>query len=253
MDAGFDARLREGGGTFDDRDATLLRAVDEAGSLNAAATDLGRSYARAHERLTDLEAAFGPLVERQRGGAGGGGSRLTPNGHRLLARFDRLRATLAGTTTVEETVLAGRVVDRDGELATVETPAGTLRALAPDVDAVQVAVRADAVTLHAPDDAPPAGGTSARNRFAGRVAQVDRGASVALVTVALDAPDPSDESVASDDTTPTPPADRTEDDGPTLAALVTTDSVDRLGLATGTPVVATLKATATRATPAPDV
>ncbi|MWG34257.1 TOBE domain-containing protein [Halomarina oriensis] len=240
MDAGFDARLREGGATFDERDATLLRTVDAEGSLNAAATALGRSYARAHERLTDLETAFGPLVERQRGGAGGGGSRLTPNGHRLLARFDRLRTTLSGTTTVEETVLSGRIVDRDGELATVETPAGTLRALAPEAEAVQVAVRADAVTLHAPDDAPPSRGTSARNRFSGTVVRVDRGASVALVTVELDGERRDDDANA-------------DEDDPTLAALVTVDSVERLGLASGTPVVATLKATATRATPAPDL
>lgn len=245
MDVGFEARLREGGATFDDRDATLLRTVDEEGSLNAAATELGRSYARAHERLGDLETAFGPLVERQRGGAGGGGSRLTENGRHLLARFDRLRTALSGTTAVEETVLSGRVVARDGELATVETPAGSLRALAGDAERVQVVVRADAVTLHAPADAPPAGGTSARNRFSGRVARVDRGEAVALVTVAL-----------ADDTAPddAPPADAdTDDDVPTLTALVTVDSVERLALTEGTPVVATLKATATRATPAPEV
>jgi len=246
MDVGFEARLREGGATFDDRDATLLRTVDEEGSLNAAATELGRSYARAHERLGDLETAFGPLVERQRGGAGGGGSRLTENGRHLLARFDRLRTALSGTTAVAETVLSGRVVARDGELATVETPAGSLRALAGDAERVQVVVRADAVTLHAPADAPPAGGTSARNRFSGRVARVDRGEAVALVTVAL-----ADDTAASGDALV---ADADADgDGPTLAALVTVDSVERLALAEGSPVVATLKATATRATPAPDV
>ncbi|MFD1513756.1 TOBE domain-containing protein [Halomarina rubra] len=240
MDPGFEARLREGGETFEERDATLLRAVDEAGSLNAAANGLGRSYARSHERIDDLETAFGPLVERQRGGAGGGGSRLTANARRLLARFDRLRAALTGTAAVEETVLEGRVVAREGELTTVETVAGSVRALAPDVDRVQVVVRADSVTLHDPAEAPPAGGTSARNRFDGRVARIDRGEAVALVTVAVgegDAPG-DDASVA---------------DSPTLAALVTIDSVERLALAPDRPVVATLKATATRATPAPDV
>jgi molybdate transport system regulatory protein len=247
MDPGFDARLREGGETFDERDARLLRTVDETGSLNAAASELGRSYARAHERLTALEGAFGPLVERQRGGAGGGGSDLTEGARGLLARFERLRAALSGTATVEETVLDGRVVARDGELATVETAAGRVRALAPDADRVQVGVGADGVTLHAPDDAPSAGGTSARNRFEGRVVAVDRGEAVALVTVAvgdtaaLDGDGPDGERAD--------PVGRP--DGPTLAALVTVESVDRLSLAPGRPVVATLKATATRATPAP--
>ncbi|MFC5971904.1 TOBE domain-containing protein [Halomarina salina] len=248
MDPGFDARLREAGTTFDERDATLLRAVDEQGSLNAAASALGRSYARAHERLDDLEAAFGPLVERQRGGAGGGGSHLTENARDLLARFDRLQSALSGTAAVEETILTGRVVDRDGELATVETAAGRMRALAPETDRVQVTIRADSVTLHAPDDAPAAGGTSARNRFEARVTGVDRGEAVALVTVSVEAETDSGdvESEASDDT------DGDAEQEPTLAALVTVDSVDRLGLEPGSRVVATLKATATRATPAPE-
>ena len=261
MDPGFDARLREAGTTFGDRDATLLRAVDDQGSLNAAASSLGRSYARAHERLDGLEDAFGPLVERQRGGAGGGGSHLTENARDLLARYDRLRTALSGTAAVEETVLTGRVVDRDGELATVETPAGRLRALAPEADRVQVTVRADSVTLHAPDDAPSAGGTSARNRFEARVTGVDRGEAVALVTVAVD---DQEEGEANEDDAGTVRGDGDEgSDGradadvdgearPTLAALVTLDSVDRLSLEPGSRVVATLKATATRATPAPE-
>jgi len=228
MDAGFDAHLRADGVTFDADDAALLEAVAEAGSLNRAAGSLGRSYSRAHARLTDLEAAFGPLVERQRGGPSGGGSELTDRAADLLARFERLRAEFTGTAEAEETVLAGRVVDRDGELATVETPAGRVRALAGATDegaAVQVTVRADAVTLHASADAPPASATSARNRFEGTVAAVDRGESVARVLVDVGAANP-------------------------LAALVTATSVEKLDLEGGAPVVASFKATATRATAA---
>ncbi|PSQ00647.1 molybdenum-binding protein [Halobacteriales archaeon QS_5_70_17] len=231
MDPGFDARLREDGVTFGADDAALLRAIDETGSLNAAAADLGRSYARSHERLVDLEAAFGDLVERRRGGAGGGGSRLTGEAAALLARFDRLTSAFSGTAAVEETVLDGEVIDREGELAVVETPAGRVRALAPedeDAGAVQVTLRADAVTLHPPDEAPPGEGTSARNRFSGTIAEVDRGTAVARVAV-----DVGSETL--------------------LAALLTVDSVDRLSLAAETRVVATTKATATRATPAPDL
>lgn len=225
-DAGFEAKLRSGDVAFDASDAALLRAVDEAGSLNAAAADLGRSYARSHERLTDLESAFGPLVERRRGGAGGGGSELTANAETLLARFDRLQTAFSGTAEAEETVLRGEVIDRDGELATIETDAGRVRALAPadaDGEEVAVALRADAVTLHDPAEAPPAGGTSARNRFAGEVARVDRGEAVARVVVDVGAGQ--------------------------LVALVTVDSVEKLGLTPGRAVVATCKATATRATP----
>jgi molybdate transport system regulatory protein len=251
MDAGFEAHLRAGEVEFDASDAALLRAVDEEGSLNRAADALGRSYSRAHQRLTALEDALGPLVARQRGGSGGGGSRLTDEARDLLARFERLRAEFTGTAEVEETVLAGEVLARDGELATVETPAGRVRALAPPVESgtddpaadesapresetgespdtdpetVQVAVRADAVTLHAPDDAPAATATSARNRFSGTVAAIDAGEAVARLLVDVDAET-------------------------TLAALVTMSSVEKLNLTEGSAVVASFKATATRASP----
>lgn len=225
MDAGFDAHLAADGVTFDAADAALLRAVDEHGSLNRAADALGRSYSRAHERLTALEAAFGPLVTRRRGGSGGGGSELTEAARDLLARFERLRAEFTGIAETRETVLDGTVVERAGELATVETAAGAVRALVPEgAESVSLAVREDAVTLHAPDDAPAAAATSARNRFEGTVVGVDRGQQVARVAVDVSAEEP-------------------------LSALVTVASVSKLGLGPGRPVVASFKATATRGTP----
>jgi len=71
------AALIEGDAEFDGRDAALLRAVHEAGSVAGAASELGRSRARALLRIEALEGAFGTLVERRAGGSGGGGSRLT--------------------------------------------------------------------------------------------------------------------------------------------------------------------------------
>jgi len=225
MDAGFEAHLRVGEVTVDGRDAALLEAIDAHDSLNAAADALGRSYSRAHERLTVLESAAGPLVARQRGGQGGGGSDLTPAARDLLARFARLQAALEETARTDDVVLQGTVVDRDGELVTVETPAGPVRALQfEDGDRVQVSFRADAVTLHALEAAPPADGSSARNRFRGTVAAVEEAAAVATVTVAV---------------------------SPTVRfpVRVTRRSLDRLELAPGVDVVATVKATATRASP----
>ena len=220
----FETQLAEGDTTFDARDEALLRAVREAGSLNAAAADLGRSYAHAHRRLGDLEAAFGPLVERTRGGTEGGGSELTANARGLLAQFERLRAEFTGLTSAAENVLAGEVVERDGELALVSTDAGEIHALVlADRDAVQVTVRADAVTLHAPTDAPDGSATSARNRLSGEVVGVSGGETVGRVAVDVGPDEP-------------------------LVALVTLTSVERLGLEPGTEVVASFKATATRAT-----
>jgi molybdate transport system regulatory protein len=235
MDAGFEAHLRADGVEFDAADAELLRTIDSEGSLNRAADALGRSYSRAHQRLTELEEAVGPLVARQRGGSGGGGSELTDEARGLLARFQRLRAEFTGTAEVEETVLPGRVVAREGELATVETDAGRVRALASETasaangdaeaaEEVQVAVRADTVTLHDPADAPAEVATSARNRFEGRVTAVAEAEAVARVTVDVGAAE-------------------------SLVAIVTTSSVEKLDMEAGTPVVASFKATATRASP----
>jgi molybdate transport system regulatory protein len=229
MDVDCRASLRAGAVTVDGADAELLRAVDEAGSLNAAAEELGRSYSRAHKRLTELEAELGPLVERERGGAGGGGSALTAGARDLLARFGRVRAVLDGAASADEVVLAGEVTETEGELVTVETAPGVVRALAAtDALAVgeraEVTLTADAVTLHDPAESPTAGETSARNRLRGAVEGIERQNAVATVTVAV---------------------------GPaqSLSVLVTTESVERLGLESGSDVVATFKATAARATP----
>ena len=225
MDADVTPRLHAEGVAFDAEDAALLRSVAEEGSLHAAASALDRSYSRAHKRVAAIEEAFGPLVERRRGGPEGGGSELTPTAEELLARFERLRAVATGSVETEKTVVPGTVVDRTGELGTVETAAGHLRALVPpDADRVAVSVRADAVTLHAPGESPAPDDTSARNRLEGTVARVDVGEAVATVTVEVGG-----------DTS--------------LAALVTVDSAGRLGLEPGVPVVATFKATATRAIP----
>lgn len=225
MDDAFSAAVVADDTRFDDRDAALLYAVAENGSLHAATDVLGRSYARAHGRIDELEAAFGPVLTRQRGGPDGGGSRLTDDGRQLLARFDRLRAAVGGTAAAAETVLDGTIETREGELVTVATDAGVLRALAAadDLpDAVQVAVRADAVTLQLPEKTPDDDATSARNRLPGIVDAIDRGETVATVGVDVGGTRP-------------------------LLALVTTASVDRLDLAVGVDVVASWKATAMRA------
>jgi molybdate transport system regulatory protein len=225
----FDARIGQGDVTLTARDVALLRAIEAHGSINAAATALGRSYSRSQQRIVELEAAFGDLVVRTRGGSGGGGSQLTDRADDLLSRYERLRAEFSGVAETDETVLAGRIVDRDGELATVETAAGTVRALVPNGDAgadadVRLTLRADAVTLQNPSRSPDPDRTSARNRLEGTVLGVDAGESVTIVTVDVGG-------------------------GVELSALVTTASVEKLNLHRGTPVVASFKATATRGVP----
>lgn len=223
--AGFEAQLEKSGVDFTARDAQLLEAIDEHASLNGAAEALSRSYSRSQRRVVELEEAFGPLVERRRGGSGGGGSTLTETARALLNEFDRLRVEFTGVADTEETVLEGQVIESEGGLATVETAAGPIRALVPATTRnVRVSIRADAVTLHAPESVPETE-TSARNRFRGKVVSVETNG--ALARVALD--------VGADSH---------------LAALVTQASIATLDLAPGNAVDASLKATATRAFPA---
>lgn len=232
MDATADAQLRADGVSFTAADAELLRAIAAEGSVSGASDTLGRSRARALSRIETLEDAFEPLVDRERGGATGGGSTLTPVARDLIARFERLRATLAGTASAEECVLSGTVTDWNDQLCVVQTGSGEVRArvvdrptqsLAEEVR-VQVSVRSDTVTLQKPTDAPPGDGTSARNRFEGTVEDVDREGAIGRVRV-----------------------DIGQDNR--LVALLTDESLERLALDSGDTVVASFKATATRAIP----
>ena len=217
------AALVEGDVEFDAQDASLLRAVARTGSVARASSELGRSRARVLSRIETLEAAFGDLVERQRGGVGGGGSKLTDEGAELLDHYDRLEATLTATAGVPETVLSGTVEDVAGELADVDTEIGTVRGLHDGLaagDAVQVRIGADAVTIRDPDTEVSPDATSARNRRQGRISAVESGETVLTV--------------------------RVEVEGVPFQVLVTEDSATRLDLREGRAVDVSWKATATR-------
>ena len=65
--------------------AELLERIARCGSIAAAGREMGMSYKRAWELVGTLNAMFRePLVERSRGGPGGGGAMLTPAGQEVL-------------------------------------------------------------------------------------------------------------------------------------------------------------------------
>jgi molybdate transport system regulatory protein len=65
--------------------AELLEGIAATGSIAEAGRRMGMSYQRAWSLVQTLNAGFAePLVERQRGGSGGGGARLTATGERVL-------------------------------------------------------------------------------------------------------------------------------------------------------------------------
>jgi molybdate transport system regulatory protein len=68
----------------------LLKLIDLTGSINAAAKEMKMSYKAAWERINGMNSlADQPLIERQTGGKGGGGTTLTPYARELIATYAR--------------------------------------------------------------------------------------------------------------------------------------------------------------------
>lgn len=231
----------------------LLRAVAEEGSITQAARAFGMSYKAAWDAIHLMnERAGAPLVERTTGGRGGGGTRLTPHGERLLQRYAQLDAVhqrfvglltergmdlsrefsllevLRMKTTARNQWLgtvralrAGAVndevevaLDDGGRLVAIVTREST-DALALRVQQPVIAmVQASSVVLAA--DLGEAR-VSARNRLDGEVLAVHPGAVNAEVTVR-------------------------SAEGLQVVAIVTQASVQALGLVPGRPVTALVKA-----------
>jgi molybdate transport system regulatory protein len=91
-------QIRIGEGRFGPGKAELLTHIRDTGSISAAARRMGMSYRRAWTLLEAVNALTdAPAVETERGGARGGGARLTPRGEALLAAYEHLRVALAST------------------------------------------------------------------------------------------------------------------------------------------------------------
>jgi molybdate transport system regulatory protein len=82
--------------------ADLLAGIAESGSIAAAGRRMGMSYKRAWTLIDGMNRCFAtPLVEGARGGARGGGARLTALGEEVLALYRRMEAR-AGTAVCAE-------------------------------------------------------------------------------------------------------------------------------------------------------
>ena len=70
--------------------AELLRYIGNTGSLTKAAKRMGMSYSHAWALVRDISEALGKqVVETSRGGASGGGSRLTKEGKEILEIYEK--------------------------------------------------------------------------------------------------------------------------------------------------------------------
>lgn len=93
-----DLRLRlcsQGQVVFGKGVSELLCLCQEHHSLHMAAKAMAMSYRKALYVVRRAEEGFGrQILEKTIGGAGGGGSRLTPFGHQLVENFQRLEQEL---------------------------------------------------------------------------------------------------------------------------------------------------------------
>ena len=109
-------RLWTGGRKFGPGKVELLERIGALGSISAAGRDMGVSYKRAWSLVEEMNAMFAkPLVLPARGGAGGGGAQLTPEGARAAALFRALQARLAEAGAVELAELGAMLSDVSDE------------------------------------------------------------------------------------------------------------------------------------------
>jgi molybdate transport system regulatory protein len=94
-------RLVFDGAMFGPGKAELLGHIRDTGSISAAGRRMGMSYKRAWSLVEEMNTAFAtPLVTAARGGPGGGGAQLTPDGDTVLRLYtDILARTQAAAAT----------------------------------------------------------------------------------------------------------------------------------------------------------
>jgi len=109
--------------------AALLEAIGRCHSIAAAGRGLGLSYSKTRRMLDELNQSFRhPLVASVRGGAHGGGARVTPAGRALLATFRSMEARARGAVQEGLEAIAAELrpggLDPAGKPAKAETPVG---------------------------------------------------------------------------------------------------------------------------------
>ena len=93
----FDSGLVLGPGKVD-----LLEHVRDTGSISAAGRRMKMSYKRAWDLVDAMNKHFAtPVVETSKGGAGGGGARLTAMGEEVIERYRSIQAQAAESVDAE--------------------------------------------------------------------------------------------------------------------------------------------------------
>lgn len=69
----------------------LLEAIQKTGSIRAAAIEMKMSYRHAWEMTNTMNQIYSkPVIKKIAGGTNGGGTRLTKEGEKLIATYEKL-------------------------------------------------------------------------------------------------------------------------------------------------------------------
>lgn len=229
----------------------LIEAIDELGSITAAAQRLGLSYKGAWDIVQGLNNLFdAPLIEAAPGGKAGGAAKVTPKGREVVTAFRRVQVEIDAALAKLEAGLSGdtardlfwslgmRTSARNalrGEISHVGEGAVSSEVTLEVADGVEIvaivtrrsvdelglAVGKPAIALIKASFVLLAKGeglrTSARNQIAGRVAAREDGAVNSEIAVDIGG-------------------------GKTLTATITLESARALEIAVGDPITALIKA-----------
>ena len=93
----------------------LMELISKHGSMSAAGKEMGMSYRRAWLLVDEINHIFRePLVEKQMGGSGGGGARLTKLGRDVVGRYRAIEGAAATAAAADLRALRASLPDKPG-------------------------------------------------------------------------------------------------------------------------------------------
>ena len=73
----------------------LIKAINEQGSIHKAAKSLNMSYSHAADLINELNDILGvEILEKVRGGIGGGGTKITKEGMNLVKQYEEINSQI---------------------------------------------------------------------------------------------------------------------------------------------------------------
>lgn len=91
----------------------LLEAILDTGSISAAARKMGMSYRRAWLLVDEMNRALvAPVVDTATGGQQGGGTTVTPTGHKVIHVYRNVEKLAAAAARADLTALI-RLLDKE--------------------------------------------------------------------------------------------------------------------------------------------